>query len=452
MNVLDLFAGAGGSALAAKLLGWKTVCAVEKDPYCQASLLARQGDRILEPFPIWDDVTTFSGKPWNGFIDIVTAGFPCQPFSVAGRRKGKDDERNLWPDTIRIIRESGARVAFLENVPGLLSSGYFGTILRDLAESGFCVRWRVLSAAEVGAPHKRDRLWILAYRDDASHAQGERAQGGIFLEKQNPFPGNDGEISAVAAKNVVNPKGERFIGEDGNVSKKDGRQNGKVRRKSFVSTEEHKNMAKSGGNGLGGILREAGQGTEESQEREDLNGKGPRTGRPGTVRRGGKPSALPMANANDPRKQQQAEEGIEERDGALHGGQDVADAQVNGLGPGLRQDGKGQVGGRRSFHGGRSLWWVRDPADEVDLSPWGIFPDTDFQGLSKPQRKKLQGARGRKQGRATAERSNGPVKSRLGRVAHGVAGRVDRITAIGGGWVPSVAAIAYLILSGEVEL
>ena len=163
MNELCLFAGAGGGSIASKwLLGWDTVCYVEWDKYCQQVLQARIRDGLLDDAPIWDDVRTFDGRPWRGCVDIITAGFPCQPFSVAGKRKGADDERNMWPDTIRIIREVQPRYAFLENVPGLLVSGYFGRVLGDLAASGYDIRWRCLSAAEVGAPHRRDRLWIVA--------------------------------------------------------------------------------------------------------------------------------------------------------------------------------------------------------------------------------------------------------------------------------------------------
>ena len=165
MNELALFAGIGGGLLGTKLLGWNPICAVEINPYRRRVLLQRQQDGFLGRFPIWDDARTFDGTAWRGRVDVVTAGFPCQPFSVAGRQRGEADERNLWPETIRIIREVGPRFAFLENVPGLLVHPCFGTILGELAESGFGVRWRCLSAAELGAPHRRGRLWIVAHAD-----------------------------------------------------------------------------------------------------------------------------------------------------------------------------------------------------------------------------------------------------------------------------------------------
>lgn len=169
---LSLFAGAGGGLLSSKwLLGHRIVCYVEWDKYRQQVIQARITDGLLDDAPIWDDVTSFDGKPWRGCVDIVTAGFPCPPFSVAGKRLGGADSRNKWPDTIRIIREVRPAVAFLENVPGLLSSGYFGRVLGELAEAGYDAEWGVFSAAEVGAPHKRERVFILAY------AEGQQDRG-----------------------------------------------------------------------------------------------------------------------------------------------------------------------------------------------------------------------------------------------------------------------------------
>lgn len=144
------------------LLGWRTVCAVERDPYRQAVLLARQQDGCLDPFPIWDDARTFDGRPWRGIVDVVTAGFPCQPFSLAGKRRAEADERNGWPDTIRILREVRPRYALLENVPGLAVHPYFQRVLGDIAESGLDAEWDIIPAAAVGAIHLRWRLWIAA--------------------------------------------------------------------------------------------------------------------------------------------------------------------------------------------------------------------------------------------------------------------------------------------------
>jgi DNA (cytosine-5)-methyltransferase 1 len=162
MNELALFAGAGGGILGGILNGWRTRCAVEIDPYCRKVLLQRQRDGILPRFPIWDDVQTFDGRPWRGEIDIVTGGFPCQDISAAGKGAGITGERSgLWKHMARIIGEVRPRYAFVENSPLLVRRG-FAVVLSDLAEMGFDARWCVLGAHHAGAPHKRDRIWILA--------------------------------------------------------------------------------------------------------------------------------------------------------------------------------------------------------------------------------------------------------------------------------------------------
>jgi len=173
---LSLFSGAGGGLLGTKLLGWKHCGYVEYNDYCQRVIRQRILDGILENAPIFGDIRAFIDEgyaaSYQGMVDVVTAGFPCQPFSVAGKQQGEDDERNMWPQTLAVLRAVRPRFALLENVAGLLAHEYARRIFGDLAESGFDARWRLLSAAEVGAPHKRDRLWIIA----DNHSIGGRIQ------------------------------------------------------------------------------------------------------------------------------------------------------------------------------------------------------------------------------------------------------------------------------------
>jgi DNA (cytosine-5)-methyltransferase 1 len=162
MNELHLFAGAGGGILGGMLLGHTTVCAVEWDKYARQCLLARQRDGCLPRFPIWDDVQTFDGKPWRGRVDVVCGGFPCQDISAAGKGAGIDGARSgMWQHMARIVGEIRPRYVFVENSPMLTSRG-LGRVLGDLAAMGYDAEWGVLGAHHVGAPHKRDRIWILA--------------------------------------------------------------------------------------------------------------------------------------------------------------------------------------------------------------------------------------------------------------------------------------------------
>lgn len=172
MNELALFAGAGGGILGGILLGWKCVCAVELDPYCRSVLLARQRDGVLPVFPIWDDVRTFDGRPWRGHVDVVTGGFPCQDISCAGKGAGIAGERSgLWSDMARIISEVRPRFVLVENSPLLVSRG-LTRVLSDLATLGYDARWGVVGARHVGAPHRRDRIWIVAQRSQRGCREG----------------------------------------------------------------------------------------------------------------------------------------------------------------------------------------------------------------------------------------------------------------------------------------
>lgn len=162
LNELALFAGAGGGILGGKLLGWRTVCAVEWEPYPASVLCARQNDGLLPPFPIWDDVQTFDGKPWRGIVDVISGGFPCQDISAAGKGAGIDGERSgMWKHMARVVSEVRPRYVFVENSPMLVTRG-LERVLGDLTALGYDAKWTVMGAADVGANHQRDRIWIVA--------------------------------------------------------------------------------------------------------------------------------------------------------------------------------------------------------------------------------------------------------------------------------------------------
>lgn len=144
MNELALFAGAGGGILGGKLLGWRTVCAVEIVPFCARRLMQRQNEGHLPPFPVWDDVRTFDGRPWRGIVDVVSGGFPCTDISPAGKKAGIDGEASgLWVEMARIIREVRPQFVFVENSAMLTHRG-LGRLFGDLAAMGFDARWGVL--------------------------------------------------------------------------------------------------------------------------------------------------------------------------------------------------------------------------------------------------------------------------------------------------------------------
>ena len=162
LNELHLFAGAGGGILGGILCGHTCVCAVEIEPYCRKVLLQRQRDGILPKFPIWDDVRTFDGKPWRGIVQCVCGGFPCQDISAAGKGAGIDGTRSgMWHHMARVVGEVRPSYVFVENSPMLTSRG-LGVVLADLSTLGFNAKWGVVSAADIGANHQRERIWIRA--------------------------------------------------------------------------------------------------------------------------------------------------------------------------------------------------------------------------------------------------------------------------------------------------
>jgi DNA (cytosine-5)-methyltransferase 1 len=197
MNELALFAGAGGGILGGKLLGWRTVCAVEWDAYARDVLVARQNDGCLYPFPVWDDVQTFDGAPWRGSVDVVSGGFPCQDISSAGKGAGIDGERSgMWKQMARICGEIRPRFILVENSPMLVGRG-LAVVLSDLAEMGYDATWGVVGAHHAGAPHKRDRIWIVA--TDATLDAGEQRRAECAGLQRASWSANGGDDTANAA-------------------------------------------------------------------------------------------------------------------------------------------------------------------------------------------------------------------------------------------------------------
>lgn len=204
MNHLSLFSGIGGLDLAAEWAGFTTVAFVERDPYCQR-VLAKRWPGV----PIFSDVRDVgyaAGSRWDGAsaetggdlrelagevrgssgggVCIVSGGFPCQPHSVAGKRQASADDRDLWPEFARVIREIRPRWVVAENVPGLLhseSGRFFGQVLGDLADMGYSAGWGVWGAADVGALHRRERVFIVAYA--SRDVQPERQESGAERER-----------------------------------------------------------------------------------------------------------------------------------------------------------------------------------------------------------------------------------------------------------------------------
>jgi DNA (cytosine-5)-methyltransferase 1 len=198
MNHASLFSGIGGFDLAAKEVGWNNVFQCEIDPFCQSVLKYYFPKTVL-----YEDIKRTDFTSWKGKIDVLTGGFPCQPFSVAGQRKGADDDRYLWPEMLRVIRETRPRWVIGENVAGITNmvqpcsetdvetksdqdeENYKETILEqeyiinticdDIEREVYSVQPIIIPACGVGAPHRRDRVWFIAHSNGSRGLQfGER--------------------------------------------------------------------------------------------------------------------------------------------------------------------------------------------------------------------------------------------------------------------------------------
>lgn len=178
--------GGGGLDLGFELAigGAKPAFMVEREAFCAAHLVAAMQKGLMAPAPLWSDARTFNGRPWRGAVDFLIGGIPCQPWSVAGRQKGADDERDLWPAFRRILVQSGAWGCLIENVAGMLSEGGTERVCRDLQRLGYSVEGGLFTAAEVGASHERKRLFILAMADRPRQPDNRAGQSGTGWRRE----------------------------------------------------------------------------------------------------------------------------------------------------------------------------------------------------------------------------------------------------------------------------
>jgi DNA (cytosine-5)-methyltransferase 1 len=199
VNHFSLFTGIGGIDLAAEWAGFTSVGMCEIDPYCRKVLRKHWPD-----VPIWEDVRDVTRESVRArgidHIDLLTGGFPCQPHSLAGKRLASGDERDLWGEMRRVVSELEPRWVVGENVPGLLSSEsgrFFGGVLRDLAALGYRVGWGVWGACDVGANHRRERVFLVGYSNRFDDTTIAEVRGG-----ENTFAGR-------VCSDVADPQGEQ---------------------------------------------------------------------------------------------------------------------------------------------------------------------------------------------------------------------------------------------------
>jgi len=227
----SLFTGIGGFDLAAEWMGWENVFQVEKDKWCQKLL--------KQNFPNTDkhlDIFDFDGNGYKGTVDIISGGFPCQPFSIAGKRKGNQDDRHLWPEMLRVIREVQPKYVVGENVRGLLNWNggvVFEQVCADLEGFGYELQSFIIPACATGAPHRRDRLWIVAY-NNSFRFNGNSGQNEIHSTKGRIYAQCGGEQPATMGASTYSDGATRRCKEDSERQNKEG------------IFSEHKRLSSSG--------------------------------------------------------------------------------------------------------------------------------------------------------------------------------------------------------------
>lgn len=436
LDELALFGGGGGSLLGSEITGIRTRVACEIDAAARGTLLRRQRDSILPPFPVWDDIRTFNGFEWRGFIDVVSGGFPCTDISPAGKRAGIEGKKSgLWSEMARVIGEVRPSFVKVENSRDLVRRG-LAVVLGDLAALGYDARWGVIGAFHVGAPHRRERLWLCAYRADGSDAHGRRLP---WIEEL------DGEPEEIAAEwerggdlgrfryDVPNADGLPIWVEPwrGGGSERqdqavigDGGQDGALADADRVHDDNGRHDASS----LGRIESEPAELSERAEDVADggCRRRGREEGRKdeqsrGTEALGSSASGLRDGGSSRERVVPVGDDSDahgEERSGRRASREAERRKLVKeAIGRAFTKDGKPRS--RPASHAGglrRSTGWIdSDAGDE-----WAILA-TNGWWQAEPG---------------------------MGRVVDGMAGRVDRIRQNGNGQVPLVEAIAWALLSG----
>ena len=300
-NGLSLCAGGGGLDLGLMLAepGFHTRCWVEWEEYPRSVIVAAQRAGYFAPAPIWDDLTTFDARPFAGCIDTLLAGYPCQPFSHAGQRKGADDERHLWPDVARVARELGPSLkwVFLENVAGHVSLG-LETVLRELWDMGFTPAVGLFTAAETGAPHERERVFIVAHRQSigageqndeiGSFARGDawrglsRSSRGFHGDVEDSISSGAGSVRAEADQQGRHPVDRREDGircRDGAARPDRSSSNGaELEHATGLDRRIHARSRREGGRtadagGTGAAMADTGGARLEGRERSGASDK-----------------------------------------------------------------------------------------------------------------------------------------------------------------------------------
>ena len=400
MKVLDLFSGLGGFSLGLERTGkYKTVAFCEMDKYCKLVL-----QKHWKGVKIYNDVKEITKARFEAdgieFPEVITGGFPCQPFSVAGKQKGTSDDRHLWPEMFRIIQEFKPRWVIGENVKGLinLENGMvFETVCTDLEGEGYEVRAFNIPAAGVGAPHRRERIWIVA------HAKCYN------------------EIQQIQRSNGTQDQIQSKCGQEDNTSRIFSRTSS-IRQ----TNHRHEDMENS--------RRTLQQGTELRKTNEDEIRKEDAN----QLERSSSPSKSDVANTDSRLRNRENEEVQARRDTINDGSKDVANTKYTGLqnksGRGYRKLAEKSCREKET----RNQSTLCTSTRSTDVANTESSDRHDNETLTRDGESQTQEV-SRDGSSLSGEGSWWHTEPDVGRVAHGVPGRVHRLKALGNSIVPKIA-------------
>ena len=250
MRVLDLFSGIGGFSLGLESVGMETVAFCEMDAFCQ-KVLKKHWPNV----PIHSDIKELDGNEYRGAVELICGGFPCQPFSVAGEQRGAEDDRALWPEMLRVIREVQPTWVIGENVSGIINME-LDNVLSDLEAEGYAAQTFVLPACSVDAKHRRDRVWIVAH----ANRQGEPDESERVAERERVLAHPSGQSRR--SRRVHPESGDQGWGTS--EARGESISAWSQMADSHYPTESSENVADSiNERSQGGIYRREGQGRED---------------------------------------------------------------------------------------------------------------------------------------------------------------------------------------------
>ena len=441
-NIISFCTGYSGLELGIKRAGVdvRTVCYLEIEVYVQAVLVKAMEEGRLCSAPIWSNVKSFDARPFRGIVDGITGGFPCQPFSSAGKRKGQEDPRHLWPSIANSIRLCRPGWVFLENVPGLVTLG-LRDVLQDLGQMGYRTTWNIFSAEEVGAPHQRKRVFILAKLPNASceGLQGDELPTQYRKEDTGREASRNGSTAKLCNDaELGNPSSLRPHRGSENCEGEQSEVLGERLESDELGNTKHD----------GSSTTQDGRSTCEEQEE----------GRLQELERGCKQSQDELAHptSRQPR-QSQARNGGQDTSGGSE--EELADSERCGSAESMQLDTdlSAKPSGCDREEGqelGQTQWPARPGEEQYEWEEPRVVGNTEVKGCRGMVHE--QGESGDKKGRHTNGSSNGKenlgqAKPQLGGTVDGTQHRVDRLRLLGNGVVPQTAELAWKTLWKEMN-